>query len=635
MASSDKRGLFKRLTASLFDDVAHGSSAAGPAPATTAASTPQPGTSRRELAHAIFQGRVAELLEQGHAAVVGKMQFVDLDAIKAELGERWQSIADKVRETTERTIQRRLAPSDAYVAFDDDSYLLVFADLTEAQARIKAMAIANEIRQRMTGDFNLVERYWVRAFVADLAEAGADGATELAALSERLGSRAELVFGRTAGPSVWESAGRAAPTGPGRAPEQTAAAQARFEARLGNIAQDMRRGTAGKLQLLQLDHIRAEMGERWPAIADRVRDIAEQVLTRRLAPIDVFAPLDEGSYLILFAALGEDEARLKVAAIAREIRDRLLGELGSAVTAEVGAFVAPLTDMFAAVAHPPTMAEVDRVLSQQDDVAPPRDSAPQALLRERLGEVNVSYRPTLHVKRDMMSVFGAQAMRLDVGNTIHRGTAAYPPNDPPVAFEIDRAVLQHALKDIRRLVRRTERALVTVPLRLQSLIDHSSGQMVDLCRAQRPIVRRHLVVEISGLLADAPLARLIEAIAAIQPFCRALMISVLPSFGEFDRAARLGLSAVGIDLEQPAQPGLTRERLLPALAGFARGAHAQGMTAHLYGIADPETLEAGRAASFDFLNGPALAPEIARPVAMYDVAMPGRAMPGRAVAPGG
>jgi hypothetical protein len=221
----------------------------------------------------------------------------------------------------------------------------------------------------------------------------------------------------------------------------------------------------------------------------------------------------------------------------------------------------------------------------------------------------------------MISVFGAQALRLDAGDAIHRGSAAYPPNDPPVAFEIDRTVLQRALKDVRRLVRRSERALVTVPLRLQSLTDHSSGQMVDLCRAQRPVVRRHLVIEIAGLLPDAPTARLGEAVAAIQPFCRALVIGVPPGFAEFERVARFGVASIGIEL---AQPGVVRDRVLPALAGFARGAQLHGMTAYLHGIADRELLEAGRAAGFDFLNGPAVAAEIVRPVAMYASAEPPR-----------
>src|SRR5271170_4251348 len=122
MASPDKRGLFKRLTDRLFDDVAQGAAPDAAADGTVAAPAepaPRTSASRRDLAHATFQDRVAELLQQGRA-VAGKIQMVDLEAIKAELGERWHSIGDKVREVTLRTIQRRLAPKDAYVAFDGD-----------------------------------------------------------------------------------------------------------------------------------------------------------------------------------------------------------------------------------------------------------------------------------------------------------------------------------------------------------------------------------------------------------------------------------------------------------------------------------------------------------------------------------
>ena len=190
-----------------------------------------------------------------------------------------------------------------------------------------------------------------------------------------------------------------------------------------------------------------------------------------------------------------------------------------------------------------------------------------------------------------------------------------------MTFEIDRAVLQRALKDVRRLVRRAERALVTAPLHLQSLVDHSSGQMVDLCRAQRPAVRRHVVIEITGLIGEAPTARLAEAVAAIQPFCRALTVSVAPDFLEFERLARLGLSSVGIELDGAA--GVASERAIARLAEFVGAAHAHDMTAHLHGIADPRLARAARIAGFDYLNGPALAAEIVRPVAMYAFAAAG------------
>jgi hypothetical protein len=375
------------------------------------------------------------------------------------------------------------------------------------------------------------------------------------------------------------------------------------------------RGSTGKVQLLRLDELRREMGARWPEIADRVRGITEHVLTRRLDRIDVFAPVDDGSWLVLFVALDEDEARLKIAAIAREIRDRLLGELGPSAEPEVAAFVAPLAEIVRSRAAIPNVIEVDRVLSARENVAPPRDTAPQAELRQRLGEVGVNYRPTLVAARGVIWVFDARAMRLDPGDVIRRGVDAYPPYDPPVCFEIDRTVLQRALEDARRLVQRAERALITVPLRLQSLTDHSSGQLVDLCRVQPPEVRRRIVVEISGLLADAPTTRLGEAVAAIQPFCRALIVSVPPHFTEFDRLARLGFYSAGIALDAIAPARLNFD-------AFARGARAHGLATHLHGIVDAATLAAARAAGIDYLNGPAIAPEVVRPVAAPDVMAP-------------
>src|SRR4051794_16696167 len=113
MVEPDKRGLFKRLTEALFEDVEQ---AAMPAGVTTDPDKPAPTRAgRHDVAHAQFQSRIDALLLTGEPAVAGKIQFVDLDAIRAELGDRWTEIAGKAREITERTIQRRLAPDDAMV----------------------------------------------------------------------------------------------------------------------------------------------------------------------------------------------------------------------------------------------------------------------------------------------------------------------------------------------------------------------------------------------------------------------------------------------------------------------------------------------------------------------------------------
>src|SRR5260221_9398747 len=99
MVEPDKCGLFKRLTEALFEDVEQGADAA----ATPAAGRHAPArANRHDVAHAQFQSRIDALLLTGKPAVAGKIQFVDIDAIRAELGDRWTEIPDKAHEITQR-----------------------------------------------------------------------------------------------------------------------------------------------------------------------------------------------------------------------------------------------------------------------------------------------------------------------------------------------------------------------------------------------------------------------------------------------------------------------------------------------------------------------------------------------------
>jgi diguanylate cyclase (GGDEF)-like protein/PAS domain S-box-containing protein len=94
---------------------------------------------------------------------------------------------------------------------------------------------------------------------------------------------------------------------------------------------------AGKIQLIGLDHVKAALGPRWPAHAERSMTVAEAILRRRLGPNDVFSRTQDQGFVICFAEGSESECAFRAATIAREVRTRLIGEgddpAGSAVTA--------------------------------------------------------------------------------------------------------------------------------------------------------------------------------------------------------------------------------------------------------------------------------------------------------------
>jgi diguanylate cyclase (GGDEF)-like protein/PAS domain S-box-containing protein len=98
----------------------------------------------------------------------------------------------------------------------------------------------------------------------------------------------------------------------------------------------------GKIQLIGLNDVKAALGDSWPAHAERAMMLAESILRKRLAPQDHFSRTADHGFVISFAHGTETEAPARAAIIAREIRNRLIGDAddpaGSAVTAVTRSF---------------------------------------------------------------------------------------------------------------------------------------------------------------------------------------------------------------------------------------------------------------------------------------------------------
>ncbi len=403
-------------------------------------------------------------------------------------------------------------------------------------------------------------------------------------------------------------------------PKDEAIRQVKFEQRLSEILQSGKTGAAGKLQLLDLEEIKDKLGDRWQSIADRAMQIAEGIIERRLSSSDVLARYEDDSYVILFADLTEEQARLKAAAIAREVRERLLGELDLSED-WVKAYVGDLKEIDRVRQETGAEATVKLggiagTLEGFRNIAPPTHggkSAAELELIRRVGEVGVTYRPTFAVARNGISIYEAQALRLDDLNHMYSGAHAYPRGDAAVCFEVDREVLFRSITLLKDLAKADALVPIRVPVTLSSWLAHSFGQLVDACRALSPTLRRYLVIDIQCQSAQAPVSRIGEAIHTIEPFCRAITVTLPIDFADLDKLHRLKVVSVGYDLDAPefadATPSLIQQKVLP----LAKRAHERQMQAHLAGIHIMPVAKAARDSGFDFLNGPAIRPTVDRP----------------------
>ncbi|HEY3799552.1 MAG TPA: hypothetical protein VGL58_14460 [Caulobacteraceae bacterium] len=77
--------------------------------------------------------------------------LVGIADMRDQLGERWPDLSARVHDLTQAVIQRHLGHGDVYDAHGEDGYVILFTQLTEAQAAFKCRVIAKEIAAKLLG----------------------------------------------------------------------------------------------------------------------------------------------------------------------------------------------------------------------------------------------------------------------------------------------------------------------------------------------------------------------------------------------------------------------------------------------------------------------------------------------------
>ncbi|MDV7339614.1 hypothetical protein RYZ26_08425 [Terasakiella sp. A23] len=97
------------------------------------------------------QKRFENFLADRSATSKGRVFVLDLTPVKEKVGDRWERAQRQIYATTKDVVQHRLQHNDVHCLWDEVRYLIAFAELDQARARIKINLIAQEITQRLLG----------------------------------------------------------------------------------------------------------------------------------------------------------------------------------------------------------------------------------------------------------------------------------------------------------------------------------------------------------------------------------------------------------------------------------------------------------------------------------------------------
>jgi len=390
------------------------------------------------------------------------------------------------------------------------------------------------------------------------------------------------------------------------AAERTSLFTADFAQKLKTVVGTREASTvqAGRVSIIGLDQVKDRLGDKWHRLADRAARIVRNTIERHLAPGDIFSSFQETNYVIVFAKLGAEAARVKCILIADEVMKALFGEEG-------GDLITIDTDVvgldrfgFDAKAADTGADELD--FEEVPDAPPPPPPAPLHRRRDMMDRIRFTFRPMWDKSHDVLSTY------LCVPVDQYRDMEIELGHDPEAMARLDEAQQQHVLRELARIESEGDRLLITLPVHYETLALSSQRRRYQqaLQDGLTPQAARLLVIEIADVPEGVPQSRVVQLVSPLKPVCRAMVARLKIEATDFTALRGSGVSAVGCSLTGIT---LSEPTIMQHMNRFNREAEKASLPTYIHGVRTVSLATAAVGAGFRYLDGPGVAKLVERP----------------------
>jgi PAS domain-containing protein len=308
------------------------------------------------------------------------------------------------------------------------------------------------------------------------------------------------------------------PVGAYRPTPDAASGVALGEQLLAQLAERPGRLVAGHLQMIRLDAIRSQLGDRWERAAARIYSTAEAVIRSRLAPNDVYTRNDRGDFIICFAVLDEGPAWYKARAIEREIYEKLLGQGFSETLAatRLEAHAIPMSPGEIEEAEDSASLLLNKLMRATE--ARNRDA--DRLLRHVCETSDVRFAPIQTAGGGMSNLAIARFTAETEERLEQVPDAAY---EPMLVGQVDLAMIGRVVEHVSALSRDSRQTCFIAPLRFSTLYHRGQRERLLTFLRQVPIsARKNLGFSVEEIPADVGATRTATLLQTLSSFGRLL-----------------------------------------------------------------------------------------------------------------
>jgi hypothetical protein len=330
---------------------------------------------------------------------------------------------------------------------------------------------------------------------------------------------------------------------------------------------------AGGVNLIGLDAIRNQLGERWRAKAPRIWEHVDRELARKLSPHDMYFRLDEVNYLIAMPLVTRFMAQAACLSILQEILKFFLGEsnlrdvvVRTVTSIEAGQVMsAPLDLQELAEAGARAMAT-----PLVDQPAPAANWKPPLAGRAHSLVLQSEARRPIEVKMGVEAVWN---LRRGLITSFVLDRAVSPPVELPLdVLKVDGAVMAYAAELLKEHHERGGRLTLHLPISYSTAAARRTRETALSATAPfRELMRQTVLLEIVDLDPGVPASRLVDTVALLKPFCLGVLARVKPTRKALETVKACGLQGVVLDAHNLGRTTKETAALLQAFAAAARG----------------------------------------------------------------
>lgn len=287
----------------------------------------------------------------------------------------------------------------------------------------------------------------------------------------------------------------------------------------------------GRVFLLSLEPIKAQIGAKWPARSEVIWDAVERALVKSMPPPDVHVRLTDTSVLVAVASVDSYEGQVRCVEVLRTLLSYFLGRSADADVAlsrissiANGEIRADQVDI-AAPPRPPvaSIAPGSAQRSPENWTPPLTERISQGLLSlSQYGEAayRIEVVPVWRLDRETISAY---AVRL----TLPAGMDRLSDRDRETLTAL---TLEHTLPILEDYRREGGTFAIIVPMSFSVLSARRSRLvLLERCAPFRAIMQRAVIAELTDLDAGVPSGLIRETAAMIKPFFRVLTANVFTS----------------------------------------------------------------------------------------------------------